>query len=488
MPGLPKSVRGRLTVWYSVMLCLPLVAFAVVSYLAFSRTLMSRTDGFLNDALTVFGNELLVERRQAPDPEEAIRTTVHEVRFQDLDILVLDEEGGVVASSPRGADRASPLPLIIIEALRDNGGGDVWVSTVAGPPGEYRVRTHPLLLESQRFRVAGIYPLAEVAGTLRRIRHLFLIAIPLLLLLAGTGGWFLARRSFRPISSVAARAAEISATTLHERLPVVADDELGALTRVLNDLLDRLEQSFEQQRRFVADASHELRSPAAILRTETDITLSREHRTEAEYRESLKIIRDATRRLTGVVDDLFLLARVDGGQPVMSSASLYLDELVRDTARIAGPLAEPKAVRVELSGLVEAPFYGDSGLLGRLLLNLLDNAIRHSPEGGEVQVIMKAHGGAIEIGVVDEGPGIPVEAQPRIFERFFQVDSARTRNGRTLTSGAGLGLAIGRRIAEMHGGRLDLAISRPGRTEFLLTLPARGSALKIPQESPMVTG
>jgi len=488
MPWLPKSVRGRLTVWYSVMLCLPLVAFAVVSYLAFSRTLMSRTDGFLNDALTVFGNELLVERRQASAPEEAIRTTVHEVRFQDLDIVVLNEEGGVVASSHRGTDRVSPLPPIIIEVLRDGGGGEVWVSTVADPSGEYRVRTHPLLLEDQWFRVAGIYPLAEVAGTLRRIRHLFLIAIPLLLLLAGTGGWFLARRSFRPISSVAARAAEISATTLHERLPVVADDELGALTRVLNDLLDRLEQSFEQQRRFVADASHELRSPAAILRTETDITLSREHRTEAEYRESLNIIRDATRRLTGVVDDLFLLARVDGGHPVMSPASLYLEELVRDTARIAGPLAEQKGVRVELSELVEAPFRGDSGLLGRLLLNLLDNAIRHSPEGGRVLVTMKEHGGAIEIGVVDEGPGIPAEAQPRIFERFFQVDSARTRNGRTLTSGAGLGLAIGRRIAEMHGGRLDLSSSRPGRTEFLLTLPASGSPLEIPQESPMLTG
>jgi heavy metal sensor kinase len=471
------------------MLCLPLVAFAVVSYLTFSRTLTSRTDGFLNDALTVFGNELLVERRQIPAPEEAIRTTVREVRFQDLEIVVLSEEGGVVASSPRGPDRVSPLPPIIIEALRAGGGREgAWISTVAGPGGEYRVRTHSLRLEDQRFRVAGIYPLAEVAGTLRRIRHLFLVAIPLLLLLAGTGGWFLARRSFRPISSVAARAAEISATTLYERLPVVADDELGALTRVLNDLLDRLEQSFEQQRRFVADASHELRSPAAILRTETDITLSREHRTEAEYRESLNIIRDAARRLTGVVDDLFLLARVDGGHPVMSPASLYLDEVVRDTARIAGPLAERKGVQVEVSGLVEAPFRGDSGLLGRLLLNLLDNAIKHSPEGGVVQVRMEERGGAIEIGVVDRGAGIPEEVQSRIFERFFQVDSARTRNGRTLTSGAGLGLAIGRRIAEMHGGRLDLASSRPGRTEFLLTLPASVSASKTPQESPMVTG
>jgi two-component system OmpR family sensor kinase len=321
-----------------------------------------------------------------------------------------------------------------------------------------------------------------------RIRTLFMVAIPLLLLLAGTGGWFLARRSFRPVSAMAARAREISATTLHERLPVVADDELGALARVMNDLLDRLERSFEQQRRFVADASHELRSPTAILRSETDITLSREHRSEGEYRESMAVIQATARRLTRVVDDLFLLARVDGGHPVMSPLSLYLDEVVQETVRVARPLAEQKGVNIEVRHGAEGPLQGDPDLLGRALLNLLDNAIRHSPDGGSVEVSLEESGSGFSIRVVDAGAGIPPEARERLFERFFQVDSSRTRAGSTLTSGAGLGLAIGRHIAEMHGGSLVLAESCPGRTEFLLTLPKVGIPGPVLRKSPSQAG
>jgi len=274
---------------------------------------------------------------------------------------------------------------------------------------------------------------------------------------------------------MASRAAEISASTLHERLPVVADDELGALARVLNDLLDRLERSFVEQRRFVADASHELRSPTAILRTEADVTLAREHRSEAEYRESLEIVQDAARRLSRVVDDLFLLARADGGHLAMEESALYLDEVVADTVHTAKPLAEAKNVRVEVSVTEDAGIRGDPDLLGRVLLNLLDNAIRHSAEGGVVHVAMSEGPGTVAVSVVDAGGGIPPEIQPHVFDRFFRGDAARTRPGGNLTSGAGLGLPIGRRIAQMHGGRLELTSSRPGRTEFTLILPSAGA-------------
>jgi signal transduction histidine kinase len=183
-------------------------------------------------------------------------------------------------------------------------------------------------------------------------------------------------------------------------------------------------------------------------------------------------MRDAARRLGRVVDDLFLLARVDGGQAVMKTEPLYLEDVVRDTVRMAGPLAEQKEVGIEIASSVEAPFRGDPDLLGRLLLNLLANGIKHAPSGGTIEVSLEAGDGQFLVRVVDPGPGIEKEVQSRIFERFFQVDSARTRDGNTLTSGAGLGLAIGRSIAQMHGGRLELAESRPGRTEFVLTLPS----------------
>lgn len=482
---LPKSVRARLTIWYSVMVALPLVGFAVISYLIFSTSLIRRTDGFLDDALTVFQNELLVERRQLPAAEEAIRTTVREVRFRDLAIVVLDDGGQVVASSTaapemgsRGSGHTTPSLFGINEAMeeREQRGDEAsWRATLSGPGSGYRVQVRPVVVGEGRFRIAGIYPLAEVEETLEGIRRLYVVMIPLLILLAGTGGWFLARRSFRPVSEMAERATEISATTLHERLPVASDDELGALARVFNDLLDRLQESFQQQKRFMADASHELRSPTAILRSETDVTLSREHRSEEEYRESLTVIKDGARRLTRVVDDLFLLARSDAGHPVMQPVPLYLDEVIRDTVRAVRPLAEGKGLDLSLSGTVEESLRGDPDLLGRLLLNLLDNAVEHSPRGGTVRVAMASSEEAVEVRVSDQGPGIPPDAKDRIFQRFFRVDPSRSRDGAGSTGGAGLGLAIARRIAEMHGGSLELAHSRPGSTEFILTLPTEGS-------------
>src|SRR5262249_30081953 len=150
---------------------------------------------------------------------------------------------------------------------------------------------------------------------------------------AATGGYLLARRSLAPVASMAARAAAISASNLDERLPVGGGDELVGLARVMNDLLDRLERAFGQQRRFVADASHELRTPTAILRSEADITLSRPHREEAEYRESLGVMQDAARRLTRIVDDLFLLARADAGHLVPERQRMYLEDLVQEATR-----------------------------------------------------------------------------------------------------------------------------------------------------------
>jgi signal transduction histidine kinase len=260
---------------------------------------------------------------------------------------------------------------------------------------------------------------------------------------------------------------------LHERLPVSGGDELVRLSRVINDLLDRLQTSFEQQRRFMADASHELRTPTAIVRTEADVTLSRPNRTNEEYRESVVIMQDAARRLTRIVDDLFLLARADAGHLVLQRAPLYLEDVVDHATRGVRPLADRRGVHLEVGAMVEGQVQGDSDLLGRLLLNLLDNAIKHSPTGGTVQVEMSRRNGECAVAVIDNGPGIPEEAKPKIFERFFQVDAARARHDNSQTSGAGLGLAIARRIADVHGGRVELVDSRAGRTEFRFSLPVQ---------------
>jgi signal transduction histidine kinase len=305
---------------------------------------------------------------------------------------------------------------------------------------------------------------------------MFLVAIPGLLAIGALGGFMLARRSLAPVSAMAKQASAISINNLHERLPVGGGDELVGLASVVNGLLDRLERSFEQQRRFVTDASHELRTPTAVVRAEADVTLSREHREEPEYRESVLVIQDAARRLTRIVDDLFLLSRADSGHLVVRKESLYLEDLVHDATRAVTSVALQRGVEIDVREVTEAPFDGDADLLGRLLLNLLDNAIKYSTAGAAVSVALQRHNGQYEIRVADSGPGIPAAAHERVFERFYRVDSARSRAEASTTSGAGLGLAIARRIAEVHEGTVDIAESRPGHTEFLVTLPATHTA------------
>ena len=476
----PSSIRVRLTLWYSLLLAVPLAAFALVSYAAFSRALVSGTDRFIGEALEAFTRELGAERRAGLSLQQAMLTTVHEVRFRELHIAIFDSTWRVVAAAgPRDETPDVVDNQSIATALTAPGVAPPPVMlTIPAEGGAQRIRAQPFVVDSQTFILAGHYPLREAEQMMGVVRRLYGIAIPLLILVAAISAWFLAQRSLAPVGSMANHAAEISATNLHERLPVSGGDELVRLAQVINDLLDRLQRSFEQQRRFMADASHELRTPTAIVRTEADVTLSREHRGEGEYRDSVGIIRDASRRMARIVDDLFLLARADAGHLVLRRAPIYLEEVVDGSARGVRHIADQKGVTLTLNDLVEAPVDGDADLLGRLLLNLLDNAIKHSPSGGTIRVSLSREGGEYRVSIADEGPGIPEAARERVFERFFRADEARVRDESGHTTGAGLGLAISRRIAELHGGTLVLVDSRPGHTEFRFTMPADQAALE----------
>jgi len=480
MRAWPSTLRARLTLWYTVLLAVPLIAFAAASYVVVERTLERRTDVFIDDALTAFSRELFAERRAAMSVVQAMQTAVTEVKFRDLNIAILDADGRLLVMNATGGTSeelsTSRRPSATVEQqllaeVRQRNLAEAQALTVQGTTAAYRILSRPLSVQRQQFTLTGAYSLADIEDVLSQLRDLFLVAIPGLLLVSALGGSALAKRSLAPVAAMSAQAAVISASNMHERLPVGGGDELVGLARVVNGLLDRLEESFDQQRRFVTDASHELRTPTAVVRTEADVTLSRGHRSEAEYRESVTVIQDAARRLTRIVDDLFLLSRADSGHLVMRREPLYLEELVQEGTRSVRSVASERGVEIVLHEVVEAPLAGDADLLGRLLLNLLDNAIKHSPRGGTVDVAMQLHGTRCEVRVSDMGPGIPPESAARIFERFYRVDSARSRTETSATSGAGLGLAIARRIAEMHQGTVELALSRPGRTEFVVTVP-----------------
>jgi two-component system, OmpR family, sensor kinase len=519
------SVRVRLTLWYTGVLALVLVCLSIGTYYLVARTTERRTfislaeisQGFLTTLQSEYKDQL---DDKAPDAlRAAALESVMEFQLRDHRFAVLDSAGNVLAQNqalpaprePAGAASQGEIP------------GEVLRNLVAGTAGAPR-RLQDLKLGDEHFRARVLE--AEVGGSrvsivtleslererelLEDIRATLLWVIPIALLIASAGGYFLARKSLAPVVGMSEKAALIGAQNLHERLPVPNQkDELGYLASTFNGLLERLDRAFEQQRRFMADASHELRSPVAIIRGEAEVALS-QARAPEEYRESLAVALDEARRLSQIVDDLFTLARADAGEYPLRPRDFYLEELTADCVRAARTMAAARGIALSYEPDGEMPIHADETLVRRLAMNLLDNAIKFTPEGGRIRVACARAGGEYSLTVRDSGPGIPAEAREKIFERFFRLDPARTPAARAIsaqngadqtistrtnsaeeldssaakspaetaaaaTAGAGLGLAIARWIAEAHQGRLTLVQSDASGSVFVAYLPVNGA-------------
>ena len=434
----------------------------------------------MTDAFATTFNAELPDETGPDAPMNAAREAMLEHRFRDILFVLENAEGQPLLSSldlPAGG-----LPVEHLTRQFFSSPDFLSASSLAGSPrpfrtvhggrGAFRIYARPLSALGHAYILVALQSLHPQQELLEDIRATFLLIIPIALLLAALGGYLLARKSLSPVAAMATKARTIGAANLHDRLGVSNPrDELGQLAISFNELLDRLEASFERQRRFIADASHELRTPAAILRGETEVTLSRPDRTPAEYREALAILRDESQRLAHIIEDLFTLTRADAGQYPITSRDFYLDELAADVLRHARSLALVKNITLTPSIEPELLFHGDEALLRQLLLNLLDNAIKYTQQGGTVTLECKKDSAQYVVSVTDTGPGISPELQSRIFERFFRADKVRSRS-ETDSGGAGLGLSIASWIAEAHHGRLVLARSDATGSTFSVTLPA----------------
>jgi signal transduction histidine kinase len=253
---------------------------------------------------------------------------------------------------------------------------------------------------------------------------------------------------------------------LDERLQVENPrDELGRLAATFNELLSRVSGAFHIQRRFMADASHELRTPISVVRTTASVILSKPHRDEEEYRTAVAVVETQARRLTRIVEDMLRLARADSGDVVLQARPFQLDEMLLESVQAAVVLAAQKEIQISVADLPEAPFEGDEDLLRQMVMNLLDNAVKYTPPRGRIEVSLACLEEQYVIRVADSGNGIPQEAQAHVFDRFYRVDQGRAQPG------AGLGLAIARWIAEMHAGSLELEASGPHGSIFRALLP-----------------
>ncbi len=312
-------------------------------------------------------------------------------------------------------------------------------------------------------------PTEPVQATLSRFALLVAAVTALAAVAAYALGWRLAGTALRPTREITEQAEAIEAGTLSERITANADVlEFRRLVMVLNAMLDRLDRAFQGQRRFTADASHELRGPLNVLRGDIDVALKRE-RTAAEYREVLERCREEVLQLSRLATDLLVLARHDAGLPLEQRAEVDLLALAARISERYAPLASHRGVRVEVTGGSEL-VDGDPGVLGRTISNLVDNAVKHSPAGGVVRVEVARTGPSISLTVHDEGPGIPPDHLSQLFTRFYRGDPARPR-----AEGSGLGLSIAKAGAEAHGGTLMYLGDTRGAA-FRLTVPAAGTS------------
>ncbi len=465
-----ESVRGRLTLYYVSVLGVALVIVGGLIYVLLARALYIRVDENLQAGVRIAMTSLSNDLEEGQDYQDAARSTAAEQSSSALMLAIYDLKGRLLAEGGRDGDLAVVLPAL--DAIPDH---EELLQTVleSDRDDRHRLAFRRVVLPPSAYIVAVGADLEPMDEELAFLRRILFSMVPIALALAAIGGSFLARKSLSPVVAMAGRARRIGVTNLSERLPVANPrDELGHLAGTFNELLDRLEASLVQQRQFMADASHELRTPVTTTRTAAAVALQQAHRGEGEYRETLQIVEAQAARLTRVVDDLFTLARADAGNYPMRLTPMYLDEVIDDIVRSGRVVARTRNVSVEATVIGSAAFTGDEDLIRRMLGNLVDNAVRHTPAGTTVRVDLDQTDDGYAIAVKDHGPGIPAEIRSHIFARFFRGDPRRSRP----KDGAGLGLALARWIARAHGGEVVLARSSPSGSTFVISLPFRTAA------------
>lgn len=489
------SIRFRLSLWFVIVLAVIMLIFsAFVVYrqvqavhdqaAARVSARLSELDLVLRQSVHESG-----EGQFGPLPGASIDSTF---RLQANEIVVLSNLNGAIVGSwgPVSVQTANQLAALSPNRSPDQVFTVDLPSSQDGATSPYVFMTVPSGIENHILGYATLGQPLDPDGQLPRLLLTLLIAGIATLLVALAGGYWLADRALRPVKAITRTAREIGETDLNRRLNIHTQDELGELAGTFDQMLDRLQAAFIRQRQFTADASHELRTPLTIIGLETGRALS-SGRSSAEYQRTLEVIQSENEFMSGLVGKLLTLARMDSGQLELKLEKLDLSDLILDVLERYAPLAANKNIRLETCELVELPFWGDRQYLGLMVGNLVENAIKYSPATTDHWVRLEAGmrqmpaGPIAWIKVSDNGPGIPADHIPHLFDRFYRVDEARSHNpdeddGDAEIPGSGLGLSIVQWIAEMHHGQINVQ-SDPGQgTTFEILLPVEPLPDKMP--------
>jgi signal transduction histidine kinase len=454
-PRATRSVRVRITA---------VATIVVAATLAGGGWLLVRTvESSLNDDVAERGRARIrgvAQQLSEGVPPDDVRAGIGPVSVQ-----VFDEEGNPIGPQGPGLAGALPVTSLLNDAGGAVGAGGARVEVAAGPPEQLDdagtvaldVRYETVSGPTGTFTVIAASPLEEVQRSITALKGALLFAYPGLILLVGAVAWLLVGRALRPVEAIRREVESVTATTIHRRVPVPGGgDEVDRLAHTMNAMLDRLEDAAQAQRRFVSDASHELRSPIAAIRTLVEV--AREHPEAADWDAVSAAVLGEEARLEGLVSDLLTLARDDEPEPRPTTV-VDVASVVRAEA------ARPRRVPVEVDTEVTAEVAGDRRTLTSAVAHLLDNAARHAR--AQVRCFVAEEDGVVVVRVDDDGDGVPLADRERVFDRFTRLDEGRARD----LGGAGLGLAVVRATAHRHAGTVVVLDAPLGGARLELALP-----------------
>lgn len=464
----PSTIRLKLTIWYAAVMGVVLISFSIALYMIMSRALYDEVDAKIKAMaeVTASSTENLKGHFDLTQLDNMLEEKLG-FRTPGKFIQILDNTGTVGQLSANL--QAHPLP-ISIKALKKASTKEISFETLQVKNSKYPIRmvTYPVVENNEVTNILQIGTSLQTAQeTLQKLFFTLLLGVPASLTLASFGGWFMARKSLRPVNDITTTARLITAKNLDKKIEVAnPNDEVGMLAETINDMISRLNSSFGQMNQFSSDVSHELRTPLTILRGEMEVAL-RSQRTAEEYREVITSGLEEVERMSLMVEELLLLSKAEHGELRLNISIVPLHSLLESSFDNAMALARGRGVDIAMQGKEGVSVQGDKMRLARVLLNLVDNAVKYTPKGGRVILSLAKEGDEAYISIKDTGIGISKEDQEKIFERFYRVDKSRSRE----VGGTGLGLAICKRIVEAHGGRISVESEIGKGSTFTVILP-----------------